>query len=166
MKIQTFAQIYPESIQNLNKDYSADTSVLVRSINQVGMSLNQLASNNISLTDNVYTSVQTVSTYHGKALSLKNPYKVAPQLIVVGRVKSPSNVQPAGFVNGAVQVLDWTVDSNNAIIIAGLNSDGTPINGVPVGLVGLPNVAGVPIQNPDPNAKSPYIYQVTLVLFY
>ena len=95
MKLQTFAQIYPESIQKLNADYPTDMTVLVRSINQVGMNLNQLAANNVSLAENLACSTQIVSTYYGKRLTLKNSSSNPPKVILVGRVQAPSNCLPS-----------------------------------------------------------------------
>jgi hypothetical protein len=111
VKIQTYSELYPESLTELNKDYEEDIASLTRSINQVGRNLNQLSSRNISLTDNMYCDTRDLVITGGAALIVKNNFPVPPKVILVGRVKLAKPTDPA--LTSAVQVLDWSAEEAN-----------------------------------------------------
>lgn len=111
MKIQTYSELYPEGLTELNKDYEEDIASLTRSINQIGRNLNQLSSRNISLTDNMYCDLRDLVIVGGASLLIKNNFQVPPKVILVGRVKLMKPTDPA--LTTSVQVLDWSTEGEN-----------------------------------------------------
>lgn len=111
MKIQSYSEVLPEGLPDLTKDYENDVATLTRSINQVGRNLNQLSTQNVSLTDNVYCSTRELTVKGGVPLALKNTFNTPPKFILVGRVKLNKVTDPA--LTTAVQILDWSVSGEN-----------------------------------------------------
>lgn len=114
MKIQSYSEIYPENLSELNADYEDDVSAITRSINQVGRNLNQLSSRNISLTDNILCDSRELVMRGGETLVIKNNFPTPPKMIWVGRVRLDKPSDPA--LTAAVQILDWSVDETNITV--------------------------------------------------